>query len=227
MKTLVTTIVLVLALTTSGISGGGGDILRGSVMVDKLEYQFHNDKALSWDTYAFIGYDINKIYIYSEGEKVKGESAESDNQLVYSRAIAPYWDLQLGVGYDKVSGAHQSWAVLGIQGLAPYFFETRAVLLIGKSGTLGIRAEVEYEALLTQKLVLTPSLAMEAYSKDVPEMGMGSGFSNLTLGARLRYEFVREFAPYVGVEWSQNFSNTDRFIPLNEIYVIAGLRFWF
>ena len=227
MKILVTTISLALVWVTSSFAGGGGDILRGSVTVDKLEYQFYDDRTLSWDTYAFIGYDINKIYMYSEGEKVGSDSAESENQLVYSRAILPYWDMQFGVGYDKVDGAHQSWAVLGIQGLAPYFFETRAVLLVGDKGRAGIRAEAEYEALLTQKLVLTPSLAIAAYSKDIREMGMGSGLSNLTLGARLRYEFVREFAPYVGIEWSRNFANTETFVPLNETYVIAGVRFWF
>lgn len=228
MKKLLLNTVVILALGVSAYAGGGGDILRATAMVDKLEYQFNDEKAISWDTYAYIGYDINKLYIYSEGEKAdESSSAESENQLVYSRAIAPYWDAQMGVGYDKTELSDQTWGVLGIQGLAPYFFETRATLLLGDDGNIGLRADAEYEALITQKLILTPSIELSAYSKDNLKMGIGSGFSNLTLGARLRYEFIREFAPYIGIEWSKNFGNTDKLLPLNETYATAGLRFWF
>jgi len=228
MKNLLLASVLTLGLTTSAFAGGGGNILRASLMVDNLEYQFNDEKTIAWDSYAYVGYDLNKVYIYSEGEKADGaSSAESENQLVYSRAIAPYWDVQFGVGYDKTEESDQTWGVIGVQGLAPYFFETRATILVGEDGNVGFRAEAEYEALFTQKLILTPSIALAAYSKDNLEMGIGSGLSNLTLGARLRYEFVREFAPYVGVEWSKNFGTTDDISSLNEVYATAGLRFWF
>jgi len=227
MKLLITVVLALCIVIPSSFAGGGGDILRGTVMVDKLEYQFNDDKALSWDTYAFIGYDINKIYMYSEGDKARGASAESENQLVYSRAISPYWDLQLGVGYDTTEGESQTWGVVGVQGLAPYFFETRAVLLLGEHGNIGFRAESEYEALITQKLILTPSIALSAYTKDAINVGIGKGLSNVTLGARLRYEFIREFAPYIGVEWSKNFGNTKTLQPLNETYAVVGVRFWF
>ena len=228
MKNLLLATVLTLGLSTAAFAGGGGDTLRASLMVDNLEYQFNDEKVVAWDSYVYIGYDLSKVYIYSEGEKAdEASSAESENQLVYSRAIAPYWDVQFGVGYDKTEESDQTWGVIGVQGLAPYFFETRATILIGEDGNIGFRAEAEYEALFTQKLILTPSIGVAAYSKDNLEMGIGSGFSNLTLGARLRYEFVREFAPYVGVEWSKNFANTNDFAPLDEVYATAGLRFWF
>jgi len=228
MKKLLLSTVLTLSLSTAVFAGGGGDILRATVMVDNLEYQFNDEKTIAWDSYAYVGYDLNKIYIYSEGEKANEVSyAESENQLVYSRAISPFWDIQLGVGYDKVEKSDQTWGVVGIQGLAPYFFETRAVVLVNKDGNIGLRVEAEYEALLSQKLILTPSVGIAAYTKENAEMGLGSGLSNLTLGARLRYEFVREFAPYLGVEWSKNFGDTDKYTPLDKVYATAGLRFWF
>jgi copper resistance protein B len=99
--------------------------------------------------------------------------------------------------------------------------------LLVDDGNIGFRAESEYEALITQKLILTPSVAISAYTKDDVKIGIGSGLSNLKLGARLRYEFIREFAPYIGVEWSKNFGNTDDLSPLDETYAVAGLRFWF
>lgn len=227
MKKLLLATALIVGLVQQSFAAGGGDIFRSSITIDNLEYQFNDEKALSWDTFIYAGYDLNKVYLYSEGEKPKNSKIQSENQLVYSRAISPYWDIQAGIGYDKSEKADQTWAVLGVQGLAPYFFETRAVIMLADDGNIGLRTEAEYEALLTQKLILTPSVALDAYTKNNYEMGIGSGLSNLTLGARLRYEIKREFAPYIGVEWSKNLGNTDKLNPSNETYMVAGLRVWF
>jgi copper resistance protein B len=114
-----------------------------------------------------------------------------------------------------------------LQGLSQYFFETRTTLLLGEDGNIGLRAEAEYDALLTQKLILTPSIQLSAYTKDNEEMGIGSGFSNITMGTRLRYEVTREFAPYIGVEWNKNLGNTNDISSLDEVYAVVGMRFWF
>jgi copper resistance protein B len=227
MKKLLLQLSLAALIVTPSFAGGGGDILRASFTADNLEYQFNDAKTLYWDTYGYIGYDLNKIYMYSEGEKADGVTAESQNQLLYSRAIAPFWDVQAGIDYDTTQNANATWGVLALSGLAPYFFENRIVLLANEHGNLGLRVDVEYEALLTQKLILTPSFALNAYTKDDLQMGLGKGLSNITLGARLRYEIRREFAPYIGVEWSKNFSNTEKINPLNSSYAVAGIRFWF
>ena len=226
-KLLLATSLLGFITTNSFAMEGEGDIFRSSLVVDKLEYQFSDEKATNWDVYGYAGYDINKIYIYSEGEKVKNESANSENQLVYSRAISPFWDAQIGAGYDKNEESHQTWGIIGLQGLSQYFFETRTTLLLGEDGNIGLRAEAEYDALLTQKLILTPSIQLSAYTKDNEEMGIGSGFSNITIGTRLRYEITREFAPYIGVEWNKNLGNTNDISSLDEVYAVVGMRFWF
>ena len=214
-------------LTLRSNAGMGDDPLFAKVTIDEWEQQQNNEKNMAWDTNIWVGYDLNKIYFYSEGEKPQGGSVESENQLVYSQAIASYWDIQYGVGYDKNEIDSQTWGVLAIQGLAPYFFETRGALLIGEQGELGLRLETEYEALLTQKLILTPSFSADLYSKDNPSMGLGKGLSNITAGMRLRYEIKREFAPYIGLEWSKNFGNTADFNALDETYAMAGVRVWF
>ncbi|WP_193110833.1 copper resistance protein B [Sulfurimonas paralvinellae] len=227
MKNLLIKLTLLASVATASFAGGGGDILRASFTADSLEYQANDEKTIYWDTYGYIGYDLNKIYIYSEGEKVDNASADSENQLLYSRAIAPFWDIQAGVDYDIAGSEHKTWAVVALSGLAPYFFETRVALLFGDNGNVGLRIDLEYEALITQKLILTPKFTLDAYSKDVPTMEYGSGVSNITFGARLRYEIKREFAPYIGVEWSKNYGNTGKFSPLDEAYVTGGIRFWF
>jgi len=194
--------------------------------MDRLEVQDQSDLPVVWDSNLWIGKDIDKVYLYSEGEVVDGD-IESENQLLYSRAITPFWDLQLGVGYDKRPDEDQVWGIVGIMGLAPYFFETRLDLLVGDEGTVGVRFETEYEALLTQKLILTPRLETDLYTANTPEMGLGAGLSSLDLGLRLRYEFVREFAPYIGVEWARTFGKTAEYSDIDELRTVAGLRFWF
>ena len=227
MKNIIITSAFVALLTTQGFAGGGGDIFRSSIMIDQLEFQFNDEKVHAWDGFIYGGYDINKLYLYSEGEKPKDGEFESENQLVLSHAIAPFWDIQAGLGYDKTEDDSQTWAVLALQGLAPYFFETRTALLVGDDGNIGLRLSAEYEALFTQKLILTPSIESDVYTKDNEKMGIGKGLSNITAGLRLRYEIKREFAPYVGFEWSKNFGSTDDFSPLDEGYVVAGFRAWF
>jgi len=165
MKKLLISSALTALLTTTVFAGGGGDIFRSSLMIDQLEFQFNDEKVHAWDGFIYGGYDINKLYLYSEGEKPKEGDMESENQLVYSHAISPFWDVQAGLGYDKSEDASQSWAVLALQGLAPYFFETRGALLVGEDGNVGLRLSAEYEALLTQRLILTPSLEGNFYSK--------------------------------------------------------------
>jgi len=227
MKKLLNITLITLALSSFSYASMGDDPLFAKLTIDELEYQDNDEKNIAWDTNFWIGYDLDKLYFYTEGEKPKDGTTQSENQLVYSRAIAPYWDIQFGVGYDKTEEDSQTWGVVALQGLAPYFFETRGALLIGDSGNVGLRLEAEYEALLTQKLILTPSIATDLYSKDNLSMGLGKGLSNITAGARLRYEIRREFAPYVGVEWSKNFGNTADTSPLDEGYAVAGVRVWF
>jgi copper resistance protein B len=227
MKKLLNITLITLALSSFSYASMGDDPLFAKLTIDELEYQDNDEKNIAWDTNLWIGYDLNKLYLYTEGEKPKDGTSESENQLVYSRAIAPYWDIQFGVGYDKTENDSQTWGVVALQGLAPYFFETRGALLIGDKGQIGLRLETEYEALITQKLILTPSISADLYSKDNVSMGLGKGLSNITAGARLRYEIRREFAPYVGLEWSKNFGNTADISPLDEGYAVAGVRIWF
>lgn len=228
MKKIFLSAILSFNLTTSSFASMNDDPLRAIFMADQIEYHTGNENTFTWDAYTYIGYDIHKLYIYTEGEKRKYQSSsESENQIVYSRAIYPYWDLQFGVDYDKAGESEQTWGVIGVQGLAPYFFEIRAVLLLGKQGSIGLRTDIEYEALVTQKLILTPSISFSAYSQNNEEMERGKGLSNLTAGMRLRYEVIREFAPYIGIEWNKNFGKTDELSHRNETYATFGLRVWF
>jgi copper resistance protein B len=121
---------------------------------------------------------------------------------------------------------------LGVQGLAPYFFEVDAALYIGEEGRTAARFSAEYDILITQRLILQPEVELRAYGKDDPENGIGSGFSDMEFGLRLRYEIRRELAPYLGVHWERKFGNTadlarSRGEDADEWSLVAGLRVWF
>ena len=203
------------------------DPLVTMFLMDRFEVLNNDENTRVWEGSLWIGYDINKLYIYSEGEAISDGLETSQNELVYSRAIAPFWDAQIGLAYDKNSDESQTWGEIAISGLAPYYFETRAALLVNGDGNVGLRLDAEYEALLTQKLILTPSLEADFYTKDDPEMNLGSGLSSIEGGLRLRYEFVREFAPYIGVTWEKTFGNTSDYNPIDETSLMVGVRFWF
>ena len=221
-------IVLITAMVASTflMAGMGDDPLNYKFTMDRLEVQDQSKHPVVWDTNFWIGKDIDKLYLYSEGEVANGD-VESENQLLYSRAIAPFWDVQFGVGYDKTPQAEQGWGIIGLQGLAPYFFETKLDLLISEKGTVGVRFEVEYEALLTQKLIVTPRFETDLYTANIQKMELGAGLSSLNVGLRIRYEFIREFAPYVGVEWEKTYGKTAEYKDIDALRTVAGVRFWF
>jgi len=189
------------------------------------------DDPFVWEGEAWIGKDLNKLWLKSEGERVSGKTEEAELQVLYSHAIAPYWDVQAGFRKDfKLVG--REWATVGIKGLAPYFFETDAALFVGDEGRTSLRLKAEYEIMLTQKTVLSPEIEINLYGKDDPESGIGSGLSDTSLGLRLRHEFKREFAPYIGVDWTRYYGGTADHVAeeggdTSGLRWVAGVRIWF
>jgi copper resistance protein B len=153
-------------------------------------------------------------------------------QALYSRAISPHWDLQAGVRHDIKPNPSQTYVVIGMQGLAPYWFELDSALFLSEDADISVRVEAEYEFRLTQRLLLQPRLELNiAFSEDA-EIGVGAGLSNSELGLRLRYEITREFAPYIGVSWAHAYGKTEKLQRAagedsNQLSFVAGLRFWF
>jgi copper resistance protein B len=152
--------------------------------------------------------------------------------MMWDRIISSWWSVQTGVRHDFGSGPSRSWLDLGIQGMAPYFFDIDAALYIGEQGRTSARFSAEYDMLITQRLILQPELEVRLFGKDDPENGIGSGLSDLELGLRLRYEIRREFAPYIGLHWERKFGRTASFAReegegTNDLAVVAGLHVWF
>lgn len=212
------------ALISSLSAAGKDDPLNYKVTFDALQMKYDNnkDKTFEWDMNAWLGYDLNKIYIYSEGERTKSEN-ESENQIVWSNAIAPYWDIQYGLGIDKTKENTKNWAVLAFSGMSSYFFEIRTAFLLDDNGNLGLRASAENEFLLTQKLRINVNSELSAYSKDDEKYEIQRGFSSLSLGANLKYEITKEFAPYIGLVYDKSFGDNTS----SATSLVLGISLWF
>lgn len=200
---------------------------------DRAELRMRDGKdGYLWDVQGYYGDDLNKFWFKSEGEGSFGEPVEqAEVQALYSRAIAPFFDLQAGVRQD-LTGPDRTHAVIGVQGLMPYMFEIDAAAFLSTKGDLTARIEAEYDQRLTQRLILQPRAEVNLSAQDIPELGIGAGIDNLELGLRLRYEIVPEFAPYIGIEqeWklggSRDFAQADGEDASVTNYVV-GIRFWF
>ncbi|QYZ68102.1 MAG: copper resistance protein CopB [Gammaproteobacteria bacterium (ex Lamellibrachia satsuma)] len=224
---------MAIGLSNPVFAGGADDPLVYQVMIDKLETRgTSGSNPLVLEADAWIGYDLNKFWFKTEVERVNGETEEAEVQFLYSRAIAPFWDLQVGWRRDIKPDPNRDFLAFGFKGLAPYLFEVDAGIFIGESGQIGARLDAEYEYMFTQKLILSPEVEMNLYSKDVEVIGVGSGPSDMELGLRLRYEIRREFAPYIGVNWTGKFGQTADFARdegenTSDAQIVAGIRAWF
>jgi copper resistance protein B len=178
------------------------------VLFDRLEWQGGAGNAAGWNTKAWIGGDIDRLWLRTEGEAHEGRLQSASVHALWGRAIAPWWDVVAGVRQDVRPGDPQTWAAVGIQGLAPYWFEVEATGYVGASGRTAATLEVEYELLFTNRLILQPLVEMEFHGKSDPERGIGRGLSSLETGLRLRYEIRRELAPYIGVTWDRRLFGT-------------------
>jgi copper resistance protein B len=206
----------------------------GQVLLNLFEYQAHSGRdGYRWDGEGFYGGDINRLWLKSEGEGEFGRGIDSaEVQVLYSRAIDPYFNLQGGIRQDFGRGPDRTYATIGVEGLAPGMFEVEGALFLSTKGDLLGRVEGYYDQRITQRLILQPRAEVNFAAQDIPENDIGSGLVNIELGARLRYEFSRQFAPYIGVSYLRKAGDTARLSRLagEDVHAtsfVAGIRFWF
>lgn len=212
----------------------GGDQKTFYVLFNQLEAQTGGEEdTFYWNGQANWGGDVNKLWIKTEGRaSLEGNGVDdAEIQALYSRAVAPFWNLQGGVRYD-IEPDGLAHGVVALNGLAPYWFEVDASAFVSEKGDLTARIEAEYELLLTQRLILQPRIEANLAAQETPERGTGSGLNSIDAGLRLRYEIKREVAPYIGVEWQGAFGGTKDFIKAaggeaDETAFLVGLRTWY
>lgn len=202
------------------------------VRLDQFEGRFGAGNSFRWSGEAWAGTDSQRLWLKSEGEAdADGRIADGRHEILYSRPLSRYFDLQGGVRLDADSGPGRGWLALGVEGLAPLFFHLAATAYVGDQGRAAARLEGDYDLLLTQRLILQPQLEANFYSKPDPSRLLGSGLSDVDAGLRLRYEITRKFAPYLAVTYENNFGGSARFHRIagernSALRIAIGVRAW-
>ena len=205
--------------------------IQSITLFDRLETSNASD-SLAWNGRAWIGGDINRLWLRSEGARVDGRTESADLEVLAGHSVAPWWDVLAGIRHDFGPGGAQDFAAVGIQGVAPYKIAVDATAYVGQGGQTAARVDVEYETLLTNRLILQPQVELNLYGRDDPGRGIGSGLSTVDAGLRLRYEITRRFAPYIGVVHERAFGATaqllrDKGQDSRDTRIVAGVRWWF
>ncbi|HYQ23923.1 copper resistance protein B [Stenotrophomonas sp.] len=204
--------------------------INSLLLIDRLEHwDGRNGNGQAWEATGWIGGNINRLWLRSDGERSGSRTESSSLEALYGRSVSPWWDVLVGVRQDFRPADSRTWAALGIQGLAPYKFESSATLYLGSGGQVLAKAEVEYEVLLTNRLILQPVVEATLAAKDEPEYGIGRGLNKVETGLRLRYEFSRRFAPYIGISHERSFGDAADAAGdhARDTRWVAGVRMWF
>ena len=224
--------------TAACLPGWGAPVedngLLAHVLFDQLEGRSNGrDNEFRWDAEGWVGTDMNRLWLKSEGFTSKGVVTDGDQELLYDRPIPRwrYFDMQAGVREDLDSGPRRTWGALGIEGLAPYFFQFAPTFYFRSGGNVALRIEGSYDLLITQRLVAQPEIEMNFYNKDDRNRSIGSGLSEIDTGLRLRYEFSRKVAPYVGFAYNDKFGGTATYARgsgeiVHDLRFVFGLRIW-
>ena len=206
----------------------------GRILVDQWEWRDGGDQRRSgvWDAQGGYGDDYNKLWVRSEGDWPSAAAAQGRAELLWDRIITRWWSLQGGARYDFGGGPGKGWAALGVQGLAPYWFDVEATVYVGDVGSLATRFKAENDLRFTQRLILQPELELNAYSRADPAREQRTGLSDIDAGLRLRYEIRRGLAPYLGLAWMRRWGETAQLlrgagaVP-DELQWLIGVRFWY
>lgn len=189
----------------------------GSTLFDVLEFRpgrGGSDGDFRWDIEGWYGTDKNRFWYKSEGERNTAFKAEYDIdlQFLYGRLVHPYFDFQVGIRFETQTfrGANvtRPQAVVGLEGLLPYFLELESGIFIDPKGNVSGRASLTKDFLFTNRWIVQARFETNAAVQKVERFTTGRGLNNIEAGLRLRYEFSRRFAPYVGVTFDRSFFGT-------------------
>jgi copper resistance protein B len=206
--------------------------VQNRIWFENLEGVYGSKNGGAWDAQAWLGGDFDKLWLKSEGSILGGKTAGAKVEALWAHAILPFWDTQLGIRHDFSGGPSREWAAFGVQGITPYWFDLELTCYVGEQGRTAVRMKAEYDLYLTQRLILKPEIEMNAYGKADRARELGAGLSDGQFELRLRYEFHRRFAPYIGFVYDRKFAGSAILArqggnPVVDHRTVAGVEFFF
>jgi copper resistance protein B len=211
-----------------------GGMPNSMVMIDRLEWRpGPGVDGYDWEAEGWVGGDIDRVAFKSKGEGGLGSKLEkAELQVGWLHALDPWFNVRAGIRQDFQLRPRRTQAVLAIGGLAPYWFNVEGELFLSQKGEVTARTEASYDQRITQRLILQPMAEVNVSTQNVSELALGSGLTSIELGLRLRYEIVREFAPYAGLNWERKLGRTARYVRAggekpDALRFVTGVRLWF
>lgn len=211
----------------------GGSQTRHSV-IERLEINTGNDiEQYAWESNTWFGGDLNKFWIKVD---VEGDIEESidhvETQMLWSRAIGPWADLQVGLKFDhnRISSDKTNFG-FGIHGLARYLLKYDVFSYVSTDGNIFAHIEAETEFHITQRLMFEPEIELEVSGQAVPDENLGDGVTKTISSVRLRYEYTPEFSPYIGVETQSHVGSTKNLLQsagkkTSKTFFVFGIKLW-
>lgn len=199
------------------------------VLMDQLEYvPGAVGRPIEIDGLAWYGGAYNRVWVRALGEQsTRSREGEAEVQLLYGQLVDPFWDAVAGLSAERAwgtQGPRRVQLAVGLIGLVPYRFEFEPTLFVSHRGELSARLEAAYQVLITQRLVAEPEFEVNLALQSVPKYDVERGLNDYEMGVRLRYEFRRELAPYVGWSRSRRAGSEGGTGP--EDRLVLGVRLW-
>lgn len=228
-------------------------VIRTFVLAEQLEVRAsEEDRPIEVGLVGWIGGDYERVFLRVQGEQstVRRGGGDLRGDILYGRLVSPYWSVVAGARLDtrprisQVSSNSVSPAALGsgqrltrgmlavgFVGLSPGWFEAEPTLMVSDRGDVSFQFESSIDLLFTQRLIVQPFVDLNAAVQAVREIGVGSGINDVEVGARMRYEVRRKFAPYMGVSLLRRTGTTAAMAKNNSQRqsigtITAGVRVW-
>jgi copper resistance protein B len=224
MKKLLKNMVLPLCLASSTAMAGGmsDDPLITYLKFDQLEWRDADEGTLMvWEVDAWVGRDLDKLWFKLSGERVNGETESQTLDILHSKAVTAYWDMQYGIRTELSPKPSKNWIGVGFMGVAPYQIEMDVSAFANEDGLIHFSLSAEYEYMFSQRIELVPEIELSLFTDDDAARGIESGLGNVEIGFRLSYQIEREFAPYIGLNYESK--DGKKF----ESQLLIGVRTWF
>nr|WP_314369809.1 copper resistance protein B [uncultured Acinetobacter sp.] len=182
----------------------GGQIYQTTKLSNEWIVDKDGKGSLGSSFETLIGTDENRMFVEANLNKAESNDPNYDVSALYSRNVAPFWDVQAGVRYSEDKNNRNSNridGVIGLLGLAPYFFETKAYLYGGENNFWGASFDFDRDLLLTQKLITQPYIEADVVFNDNSDFASKTGLSELKTGIKTRYEITKRIRPFVDIAY--------------------------
>lgn len=155
---------------------------------------------------SLIGYDYNKLELYSEEAEInKGVVEDANVDIFYWHLVSAFWAVKGGANYTYRPGEKPYWQPgVGIEGLVPYFIDTD-IRVYEHDGSLKLVAELSRDTQITNQFFIRAGMQANAASKTVNEDEVGNGINQMQYILRPYYKLSPSVTLFTELNYTQDY----------------------